>query len=335
MRWPRILRRREPRSSRSKAGRGNWTGRWPTRLAPSRPLACGWRRRLRESERYQTESRTLRESFAARDATIGQVLHSLGERDAQLSRAASGTRQDRPCARSHRKIQHAAGRGIASRRARANSLALDLQSSRETVASLDRQIKRAVSEANAARAELAAMKSRRILISSSCDRANGAAASIRICSASWMLRSVRRMWGRALWSRSGIACATECSPWKRSSWRNWTAAQTEEARLTSELASRDRAIVEERERGSGDAQRLAKLHEAAELRQAEQTTQIAQLRGEQAAQIARLQSEAETREQEIAVLMAHLQEARRPIQVDRSRRQAPDRGAGRQERRHA
>jgi hypothetical protein len=43
-------------------------------------------------------------------------------------------------------------------------------------------------------------------------------------------------------------------------------------------------------------------------------TQLAGLRSEQAAQIARLQSEADTREQEIAVLMAHLQEARRPIQ---------------------
>ena len=40
---------------------------------------------LRESERYQSESRTLRDSLAAREATIAQVLHSLGERDAQLS----------------------------------------------------------------------------------------------------------------------------------------------------------------------------------------------------------------------------------------------------------
>ena len=32
----------------------------------------------------QTEARTLRDSLAARDATIAQVLHSLGERDAQL-----------------------------------------------------------------------------------------------------------------------------------------------------------------------------------------------------------------------------------------------------------
>src|SRR6202030_1785443 len=40
---------------------------------------------LRESERPQTEARILRDSLAARDATIVQVLHSLGERDAQLS----------------------------------------------------------------------------------------------------------------------------------------------------------------------------------------------------------------------------------------------------------
>ncbi len=39
----------------------------------------------RASERYQTESRTLRDSLAARDATIAQVLHSLSERDAQLT----------------------------------------------------------------------------------------------------------------------------------------------------------------------------------------------------------------------------------------------------------
>ena len=50
------------------------------------------------------------------------------------------------------------------------------------------------------------------------------------------------------------------------------------------------------------------------MREAEQATQMAQLRSEQAAQILRLQSEAETQEQEMAVLMAHLQEARRPIQ---------------------
>jgi hypothetical protein len=93
-----------------------------------------------------------------------------------------------------------------------------------------------------------------------------------------------------------------------------TAAETDRTRLTAELAARDQALAEARERGSGDARRVAQLLEAAELRQAETATQMAHLRREQAAQIAQLQSEAQTHEEEMTVLMAHLQEARRPIQ---------------------
>jgi hypothetical protein len=70
-----------------------------------------------------------------------------------------------------------------------------------------------------------------------------------------------------------------------------------------------------RNRAGTDAKRAAELHEAAELRQAEQAASVASLRSEHAAQIARLQSEADARDQEMAVLMAHLQEARRPIQT--------------------
>ena len=40
---------------------------------------------MRDWERYQSDMSGLRDSLAARDATIVQVLHSLGERDAQLS----------------------------------------------------------------------------------------------------------------------------------------------------------------------------------------------------------------------------------------------------------
>ncbi|MGB6355684.1 MAG: hypothetical protein WBF21_17050, partial [Steroidobacteraceae bacterium] len=39
----------------------------------------------RESERYRTELRMVRDSLAARDKTIAQVRHSLAERDAQLA----------------------------------------------------------------------------------------------------------------------------------------------------------------------------------------------------------------------------------------------------------
>src|ERR1700729_1799037 len=40
---------------------------------------------VRDSERHQAEARVLRESLAARDATVVQLLQSLSERDAQLS----------------------------------------------------------------------------------------------------------------------------------------------------------------------------------------------------------------------------------------------------------
>jgi hypothetical protein len=92
------------------------------------------------------------------------------------------------------------------------------------------------------------------------------------------------------------------------------AVETERTRLTAEMAARDRALAEAHERGSGDGRRVAQLLEAAELRQAEHATQMAQLDAELSAQIAQLKSEAETRDSELAVLMAHLQEARRPIQ---------------------
>ncbi len=51
---------------------------------------------LRESERHQAESRTLRDSLAARDATIVQVLHSLGERTRNWPPCSSNTRKWSP-----------------------------------------------------------------------------------------------------------------------------------------------------------------------------------------------------------------------------------------------
>jgi hypothetical protein len=48
--------------------------------------------------------------------------------------------------------------------------------------------------------------------------------------------------------------------------------------------------------------------------QAEHAAQIAQMQAERAAQVTELQSTAATREQEMAVLMAHLLEARRPLE---------------------
>jgi hypothetical protein len=79
----------------------------------------------------------------------------------------------------------------------------------------------------------------------------------------------------------------------------WTAklveVESERTRLSAELAARELALAAAQAASSGSAQR------------------IAQLQSEHAAKIAELESEAETRDQEMTVLMAHLQEARRPI----------------------
>ena len=74
-----------PHSRPSNCGCAKLTGRWPNRSAAMETARARAEDALRDSERHQGESRTLRDSLAAREATIAQVLHSLGERDAQLA----------------------------------------------------------------------------------------------------------------------------------------------------------------------------------------------------------------------------------------------------------
>jgi len=74
-------------------------------------------------------------------------------------------------------------------------------------------------------------------------------------------------------------------------------AESEQERLRAELAASDRDLAEARAGLADSAQRAA------------------QMQSEHAAQIAQLQSEADNREEEMTVLVAHLQEARRPIKA--------------------
>ena len=269
---------------------------------------------LRESERHQGESRTLRESLAARETTIAQVLHSLGERDAQLALLQSEHAKIVPVLEASSKSTAQLDAELRSARAQAAALASQLQASRDAEAALAAQLKRVESELGGARSESAVSKTQAVSylellrtrewrrgfdqnLFSELDAQVGAAHLGTSALESERDRLQARV--TALEAQSAAHLA---------------AVDAERARASAESAARDRAIAEARERGSGDAKKLAQLLEAAELRQAEHATQIAQLRGEQAAQIERLQAEAETHDQEMAVLMAHLQEARRPIQ---------------------
>jgi len=269
---------------------------------------------LRESERHQGESRTLRESLAARETTITQVLHSLGERDAQLTLLQSEHAKMAPVLEATSKSSAQLGAELQSARAQAAALASQLQASRDAEAALAARLRRTESEASGARSELAASKTQAVSylellrtrewrrgfdqnLFSELDAQVGAAHLGTSALESERDRLQARVAALEAQSEAQLA-----------------AANTERVRVSAELAGRDRAIAEARERGGGDAKKVAQLLEAAELRQAEHATQLAALRGEQAAQIERLQAEAETHDQEMTVLMAHLQEARRPIQ---------------------
>ena len=239
---------------------------------------------LRESERQASESHTLRESLAARDATIVQVLHSLAERDAQLSALQQEHARVVPALEASAKSTSQMDADLRAARADANALGAELKASRERVAALTEQLKRSESDINATRYELGAAK---IQASSYLDL---------LRTREWRSGFDQNLF-RELDARVGAAAAGHGElESQRDRLQGQVAAlearlskqsselRAEVARLTAELAARDRALAQSNERGSGDA-----------------------------AQIQRLRSEAQTHEQEMSVLMAHFQEARRPI----------------------
>jgi chromosome segregation ATPase len=269
---------------------------------------------LRESERHQGESRTLRDSLAAREATIAQVLRSLGERDAQLAALQSEHAKIMPVLEATSKSSTQLDAELQSSRAQATALAQELVAGRDAAATLERGLKRSESEADAARTELAKAKSQ-------------ASSYLELLRTREWRRGFDQNLFRDMDAQVGAAHAghgalqserdrlhDQLVELEKKMAAQSAAAETERTRLTAELAAHARIIAETHERGSAEEQRIAELLEAAQLQQAEHGTQMAALRAEQAAQIARLQAESETREQEMAVLMAHLQEARRPIQ---------------------
>jgi chromosome segregation ATPase len=105
-----------------------------------------------------------------------------------------------------------------------------------------------------------------------------------------------------------------------------TTVEAQCARLSADLASSDKALSEAQAAASRDVQRITEMLAEAERGKSEQAAQLTKLHAEQAAELARvntqhsakaatLQAELDAQEQEMSVLMAHLREARRPIEV--------------------
>jgi chromosome segregation ATPase len=261
---------------------------------------------LREAEQHLCESRTLRDTVAARDATIAQVLHSLAERDAQLSALQREHAQIVPSLeeRSVAAVQLEAD--LRAARARLESLTADLDDARQTVATLTAQLKRGDEELQATRRDL-----------------NGAKAQ----AAAHLERLRTREFRRAL-DESG---ATQVDHRALLSERDELRRQV--ADLGAQLASRDEALArlqpaaakeqalrtkrelkaQELERKCADLTEKISASNVDSQRGKEMLSAAEQSRADLALEVLRLRAEAQEQEGQMEVLLAHLQEARRLI----------------------
>ena len=106
----------------------------------------------RDSERHQSEAKTLRESLAARDATIVQVLHALSERDTQLSALQSEHARVVPALEARTKSSTQLEDELSAVRAQLNTGSMELKRSQQQANALGEQAKRSETEIRAARA---------------------------------------------------------------------------------------------------------------------------------------------------------------------------------------
>jgi chromosome segregation ATPase len=261
---------------------------------------------LRETELHLRASRTLRDTVAARDATLAQVMHSLAERDAQLSALQREHAQIVPSLeeRSTAAVQLEAD--LRAARARLESVTADLNSTRQAVATLTAQLKRGDEELQATRRDL-----------------NGAKAQAAAHLERLRTREYRRALDesnatpvdhRALLSerdelrRQVADLGTKFSTRIEALARLESAAAKEQAMRTKrelkvqELERTCADLTEKMSAGNVEAQRGKEMLSAAE-----------QSRADLALEVLRLRAEAQEQEGQMEVLLAHLQEARRLI----------------------
>jgi chromosome segregation ATPase len=288
----------------------------------------------RDSERHQSEAKTLRESLAARDATIVQVLHALSERDAQLSALQSEHAKVVPALEARTKSGTQLEDELSAARAQLNAVSAELKNSQQQASALGAQAKRNETEIRAARADLAAAKTHASsyleLLRTRDWRGNfqqnlfrdmdakvGAAdaasealkadrdrIAARLATAEATIAAhsatIELLQGSAAAQASAVAEQAKRLQEAEQQRAEWTAKlsalEAERARLQAELTTHDEALTEAQASGDDAVRR------------------IAQLQSEHAAKIAELDADAETRDQEMTVLMAHLKEARRPIE---------------------
>jgi hypothetical protein len=315
-------------------------------LAESRGAADSTRGRveeaLRETERAQTEARTLRDSLAARDATIAQVMHSLGERDAQLHALQREHAQIVPTleARSRAGVQLESE--LQAARGRAEALDRDLKAGRQSISELAARLKHQETELANSRRDLIAAKAQSDTYLETLrthewrggfnqnlfrewdqkeDAARSGQGALQ-AECDQLRRTIAALNAKVLEHADTVAkmqaaAAADAATFARKAQEvqdsqraraelqsRIGSLEADRKRLEGELEVRGRELGEARAHGASDLERLKAALAAAEAKHTEQ-----------AAELARLQAEAVTHDEEVTVLMAHLNEARRPIQA--------------------
>jgi chromosome segregation ATPase len=297
---------------------------------------------MRESERAQSEARTLREALVSRDANIAQVTHSLGERDAQLFALQREHAKVVPDLEARSQAGVRLEREVKEANARTDALALDLQASRKTVSELMERVSRAESEVKANRRDLAAAKLQaesyletlrtrdwrsgfnqnmfrewddkiaveqngRGALQAECDRLKlmTAALNTKIAEQNETVEKLNaaKMSEAAAFAKK--AQETQESERARAELLTQIAeANAERKRVEAELAARAKDVAELRSQIEAETRRAKDSIAAGEAAGAKL-----------AARIEELEAGSKSHEEEMAVLMAHLTEARRPIEA--------------------
>jgi chromosome segregation ATPase len=277
-----------------------------------------------EQARSRDIEKTLAERAASVDATTVQVVHSLAERDAQLAALQQQHAKVLPTLEAREKTAAKLEVDLASARTEASAIAIELKSSQALTAALAADLKRSESAISAARSDSTAAKTQAsaylellrsrewrrgfdLNLFRELDARAGAADSGRdalIIDCDRLRAQLADQEGKMAAQNTAIeamqaaavAHATQVAhqakdlklaEQARGEWAaTLKAADAEREQLSAALAARDRALAEALTAGAAETQRIAQL-----------------------------ESEAATREEEMTVLMAHLQEARRPIQV--------------------
>ena len=277
-----------------------------------------------EQARSRDIEKTLAERAASVDATTVQVVHSLAERDAQLAALQQQHAKVLPTLEAREKTAAKLEGDLASARTEASAIAIELKSSHALTVALAADLKRSESAISAARSDSTAAKTQasvylellrsrewrrgfdlnlfreldaragaadtgRDALQIDCERLRAQLADQEGKIAA-QNTAIEAMQAAAVAHATQVAQQAKDLKLAEQARGEWAAtlkvADAERQQLSAALAARDRALAEALTAGAAETQRIAQL-----------------------------ESEAATREEEMTVLMAHLQEARRPIQV--------------------